>query len=107
MLHTMFCENRPVGSGEENAPHEILLFQRRKSLKVCMVTAWSRSRDNHFSGLRLQYFFKKSIVFTFSHVKTYVSKTDLVVKVILGSSFDQIRIGWSPKCYIHVPSNVR
>ena len=47
--------------------------------------------------------FKKSIVFTFSHVKAYVSKIDLIVKlvkVILGSSFDQIMIGWSHKCYI-------
>ena len=47
--------------------------------------------------------FKKSIVFTFSHVKAYVSKIDLAVKyvkVILGSSFDQTMMGWSPKCYI-------
>ena len=57
----------------------------------------------HFSGLRLQYFKKKSIVFTFSHVKAYVSKIDLAVKyvkVISGSSFAQLLMGWSPRCYI-------
>ena len=30
MLHTKFCENRPAGSGEENAPHEILLVSEKK-----------------------------------------------------------------------------
>ena len=47
--------------------------------------------------------FKKSIVFTFSHVKAYVPKIDIAVKyvkVILGSSFYQIMIGWSPRGYI-------
>ena len=47
--------------------------------------------------------FKKSIDFTFSHVKAYVSKIDLAVKyvkVILWSSFYQTMMGWSPKCYI-------
>ena len=52
--------------------------------------------------------FKKSIIFTFSHVKAYVSKIDLAVKqvkVILGSSFYQTMVGCSPKCYI--PSFVK
>ena len=52
--------------------------------------------------------FKKTIVFTFSHVKAYVSKIDLAVKqvkFILGSSFDQTMMSWSPKCYI--PSFVK
>ena len=52
--------------------------------------------------------FKKPIVFTFSHVKAYVSKIDLAVKqvkVILGSSFDQTMMGSSPKCY--TPSFVK
>ena len=52
--------------------------------------------------------FKKSIVFTFSHVKTYVSKIDLAVKqvkVILGSSFYHTMMGCRPKCYI--PSFVK
>ena len=47
--------------------------------------------------------FKKSIIFTFSHVKAYVSKIDLVVKqvkVILGSSFYQTMMGCSFKCNI-------
>ena len=47
--------------------------------------------------------FIKSIVFTFSHVKAYVSKIDLAVKyvkVITGSSFAQTMMGWSPRCYI-------
>ena len=36
-------------------------------------------------------------------MKAYVSKIDLAVKevkVILGSSFQQTMMGWSPKCYI-------
>ena len=44
------------------------------------------------SGLRLQLFKKKKKkkkVFTFSPVKAFVSKIDRVVKVSLGSSFDQ------------------
>ena len=52
--------------------------------------------------------FKKSVVFTFSHVKAYVFKIDLAikkVKVILWSSFDQTMMSWSPKCYI--PSFVK
>ena len=47
--------------------------------------------------------FKKSIVFTFSHVNTYVSKIGLAikyVKVIPGPSFAQTMMGWSPQCYI-------
>ena len=46
---------------------------------------------------------KISIFFTFSNVKAYVSKIDLAVKyvkVIPGSSFDPIVIGWSHQCYI-------
>ena len=45
--------------------------------------------------------FSKIHSFHFSHVKAYVSKIDLAVKqvkVILGSSFDQTMMGWSPKC---------
>ena len=34
----------------------------------------------HFSGLRLHLVYKISIVFTFSHLKAYVSKIDLAVK---------------------------
>ena len=34
----------------------------------------------HFSGLRLHLVYKISIVFTFSHVKAYVSKIDLAIK---------------------------
>ena len=52
--------------------------------------------------------FKKSIIFTFSHVKAYVFKIDLAVKqikVILRSSFYQTMIGYSPKFYI--PSFVK
>ena len=44
-----------------------------------------------------------SLVVTFFHVKVYVSKIALVVKlvkVILGSSFEQTMMGWSPKHYI-------
>ena len=36
-------------------------------------------------------------------MKAYVSKIDLAVKqvkVIIGSSFQQTMMGWSPKCYI-------
>ena len=43
------------------------------------------------------------MVFTFSHVKAYVSKIDLAVKkvkVIQRSSFAQTIMGWSPRCYI-------
>ena len=45
------------------------------------------------------------MVFTFSHVKAYVSKIDLAVKkvkvkVIPRSSFAQTVMGWSPRCYI-------
>ena len=46
---------------------------------------------------------KISIVFAFPHVKAYVSKIDLAVKyvkVILGSSFEQTMMGWSPRWYI-------
>ena len=42
------------------------------------------------------------MVFTFSHVKAYVSKIDLAVKkvkVIPRSSFAQTMMGWSPRCY--------
>ena len=49
----------------------------------------------HFSGLRLQEF-SKNPVFTFSHVKAYVSKIDLAVKqvkVTKGSSFDHTTMG--------------
>ena len=47
------------------------------------------------SGLRLKYF-PNPIVFTFSSVKAKVSKINLAskkVKVILGSSFEQIKMG--------------
>ena len=53
MLHTKFHENWPAGSGEENLP----LFRPQAAIV-----------------------FKKSIVFTFSYVKAYVSKFDLAVK---------------------------
>ena len=46
---------------------------------------------------------KISIVFAFPHVKAYVSKIDLAVKyvkVILGSSFEQTMMGWSPRWYL-------
>ena len=46
---------------------------------------------------------KKSMVFTFSSVKAYVSKIDLAVKyvkVAQRSSFSQTTMGWSPRCYI-------
>ena len=52
---------------------------------------------------------KVSIVFTFPHIQTYVSKTDLavLVKVILprAISFEQSTMGWSPRTYI--PSFVK
>ena len=71
-------------------------------IKMLWTTDWPRSRDDldlnysithirsstqlviciyHFSGRRLQSFLKKSLVFTFSHVKAPVSKTDLAVKM--------------------------
>ena len=46
---------------------------------------------------------EKSIVFTFSYRKTYVTKFDLAVKTVKvtpGSLFSQFLMGWSPLCYI-------
>ena len=46
---------------------------------------------------------QKSIVLTFSHVKAYVSKIDLAVKLVKfipGSSIEQTMMNWSPQCYI-------
>ena len=48
----------------------------------------------------LQVISKISIVFTFSHVQAYVSETELAlkfVKVILGPSFEQTMMSWSPR----------
>ena len=53
-------------------------------------------------------FWRISIVFAFYYIKAFVSKIDLAVKyvkVILGSSFEQTMMAWSPKCYI--PSLVK
>ena len=99
-----------------DAQHKISLcltkqFQRRRSLKSVYGQQTGQGQEMtltyinhipsstplviciyHFSGLRLQQFSKKSIVFTFSYVKAYVSKFDLavkLVKVIHGSSFYQ------------------
>ena len=46
---------------------------------------------------------EKSTVFNFSYRKPKVTKFDLAVKYIKvnpGSSFEQIMMGWSPRCYI-------
>ena len=46
---------------------------------------------------------KISIAFSFSHVKAFVSKTDIaikLVKVILGPSSEQTLMGLSPRDYI-------
>ena len=55
----------------------------------------------HFSGLRLHLVYKISIVFTFSHVKAYVSKIDLAVhpRVIILSNYT-IRLKFS-NFFIH------
>ena len=48
-------------------------------------------------------FSEKSIVFTFSYRKAYVTKFDLAVnevKVNQGSSFVYTMMGWSPQCHI-------
>ena len=92
-------------------------FQRRRSLKTVYEQRTGQemtlTQINHILSLVVLYLtlfrsqaaiaFKISIIFTFSHVKAYVSKIDLVVeqvKVILGSSFYQTMMGCSPKCYI-------
>ena len=46
---------------------------------------------------------KKSTIFTFSYGKAQVTKFDLAVKQVKvnpGSSFEQTKMDWSPRCYI-------
>ena len=46
---------------------------------------------------------EKSTVFTFSYGKAQITKFDLAVKLVKvnpGSLFEQIIMGWSPRCYI-------
>ena len=75
MLLTKFCANRPAGPREED----------------CLVVSTIYGRGGHLGHvtriLRINF-----------HSPTQV-------KVILGSSFEQTMMGWSPKCYI--PSFVK
>ena len=46
---------------------------------------------------------EKSTIFIFSYIKAQETKFDIVIKYVKvnpGLSFEQIMIGWSPRCYI-------
>ena len=106
MLHTKLPENRTAGSGEEDFYFIFFLifisifffliqfyvpFKLFHSYRDESIGRWGENRS--------------TIVFTFSHVKAYVSKIDIAVKyvkVILWSSFDQTIWAEVPKATYQV-----
>ena len=83
------------GQGQGNALLTLITRTPSFTHLVCHI--------NQLPGHRLQQFRKESIIITFSHLKAKVAKFELVVtrvSVNHGSSFEQIIMGFNPRCCI-------